>query len=103
MILRVEAGQSSVLLAQAATHTQVQALRPGDRNAAVLVLPMRSSAGDRPDQTIASVGARTAILSSGIVEARNMARTAPGHRVGMTAKGGLVGIEVGGDGRVRAP
>lgn len=80
LIVRVEAGggggggESAALIAEAATHGQVQALRPGDRRASVVILPQRSAVGERVDQTIEAVGATVTVLDASRAESRRCAK-----------------------------
>lgn len=91
LIARVEESAGAALIAAAATHAQVQALRPEHRSADVLVLPGTSGVTDRADQTIAAVGARTVILPSGPVEARRVRGSTRESRARMTAVEGWIG------------
>ncbi|MFN7022188.1 MAG: ComEC/Rec2 family competence protein [Phycisphaerales bacterium] len=84
-------GESAALIAEAATHAQVQSLRPGDRRASLLILPQRSGSGERVDQTIEAVGATMAVLDAGRSESRRWAQAGLRGRVRLTGEEGWVG------------
>lgn len=101
LLIRVECGAASTLLAAPASHTGVQALTAELRRADCIVLPIRALAGERPEQTIAATGARAAVLASSPATARRFTATSAGDSTRFTALEGCLTIEVARDGGVR--
>jgi len=96
-VIRFAAGPCAILLAHAANHSTVQAIKPGVRRAEAMVLPARLRLAERPDQTIAATGARINVHASGLFDARDVEM----ENVYLAAVDGWCAIEITAAGRLR--